>query len=99
MAGPKQDKSEYHSELTAAQIRMARAALGWTWRDLSSAAGVSGDTLARLERGEELRERTLAAVREALEKAGVAFIEDGAVSEGGGPGVRLAKPLKRKRGK
>jgi transcriptional regulator with XRE-family HTH domain len=97
MAARRQDKSEYHSELTAAQVRMARAALGWTWRDLSNAAGVSGDTLARLERGEELKERTIAAIRQALEKEGIEFIEEDQTSAGGGPGVRLTKRKGRKR--
>jgi hypothetical protein len=56
----------------------------WT---LASEAGVSRDTVARLERGEVLRERTITAIREALEAAGVEFIPD----NGGGPGVRLRK--------
>lgn len=67
------------------QSRMARAALGWGVRDLASAAKVSPDTIARLERGETLYGRTLAAVQAALEAAGVEFIEE----NGGGAGVRL----------
>jgi predicted transcriptional regulator len=66
---------------------MAMAALDLGWRDLAKLAGVSMDTIARLKRGEELKERTVAAIREALERAGVAFIAE----NGGGPGVRLAK--------
>ncbi len=46
---------------------------------------VSPTTITRLERGEELYPRTLAAIRAALEAAGVEFIEE----NGGGPGVRL----------
>jgi hypothetical protein len=47
------------------------------------------NTIARFERGEELRERTIAAIRAALEAAGVEFIAE----NGGGPGMRLkAKP-------
>jgi transcriptional regulator with XRE-family HTH domain len=64
---------------------MARAALGLGVRDLARAAGVSPDTIARLERGEALRTNTVAAIRAALEAAGVAFIS----ANGGGPGVRL----------
>ena len=82
-----QEKSEQGSELVAVQSRMARAALGLGVRDLARAAGVSPDTIARLERGETLRSSTLAAIRAALEKAGVLFIEE----NGGGPGVRLRK--------
>ena len=64
---------------------MARAAVGWGVRELASAAKVSPDTVARLERGESLAPRTLDAIRTALESAGIEFIE----ANGGGPGVRL----------
>lgn len=66
---------------------MARAALKIGVRDLATAAGVSPDTVARLERGEELRPATVEAIRAALEAAGVEFIAE----NGGGPGVRLRK--------
>jgi transcriptional regulator with XRE-family HTH domain len=65
------------------QSRMARAALGWGVRDLAKKSGTSPDTVARFERGEELREGTLIALRQALEAAGVEF------TNGGQPGVRL----------
>lgn len=71
--------------MNAAQCRMARAATGLGVRELAKAADVSPDTIARLERGETIRPRTLAAIRAALEAAGVQFIEE----NGGGPGVRL----------
>jgi transcriptional regulator with XRE-family HTH domain len=41
------------------QCRMARAALGMGVRELAAAAKVSADTVARFERGEELKERTI----------------------------------------
>jgi len=66
---------------------MARAALGLGVRDLATAAGVSPETVVRLENGEPLRPRTLAAIRAALEAAGVEFIAE----NGGGAGVRLRK--------
>jgi len=69
------------------QSKMARAALGLGVRELAAAAQVSPDTIARLERGETLHPRTLAAIRSALEAAGVEFIAE----NGGGPGVRLRK--------
>jgi transcriptional regulator with XRE-family HTH domain len=71
--------------LTPVQSRMARAALGMGVRELAAAARVSADTVARFERGEELKERTVDAIRRALEEAGVEFID----ANGGGPGVRL----------
>ncbi|MCC7275807.1 MAG: helix-turn-helix domain-containing protein [Alphaproteobacteria bacterium] len=66
---------------------MARVAVGWGVRELASAAQVSPDTIARLERGEGLYPRTVATIRAALEAAGVEFIPE----NGGGPGVRLRK--------
>jgi transcriptional regulator with XRE-family HTH domain len=62
---------------------MARAALGLGVRDLAKKAEVSPDTVARLERGEQLKESTIAAIRAALEAGGVEF------TNGKRPGVRL----------
>lgn len=67
---------------------MARAATGMGVRELAKAAGVSPDTVARLERGETIRPTTIATIRAALEAAGVEFIEE----NGGGSGVRLRVP-------
>ena len=65
---------------------MARAGLGLGVRELAERAQVSTNTVTRLERGEDLYPRTVAAIRAALEAAGVIFIDP----NGGGPGVRLA---------
>ena len=73
--------------MNAVQCKMARAATGLGVRDLAKAAGVSPDTVARLERGEELRESTVAAIKATLESAGVEFIPE----NGGGVGVRLKR--------
>lgn len=67
---------------------MARAALGWGTRDLARNAGVSPDTVARLERGEDLKLATVNIMRAAFESAGVIFIEE---ERGQGVGVRLVK--------
>jgi transcriptional regulator with XRE-family HTH domain len=67
------------------QCRMARAALGWGVRELAAAAKVSTDTVARFERGDELKERTINALQRALEAAGIEF------TNGDQPGVRLTK--------
>ncbi|WP_091300549.1 helix-turn-helix domain-containing protein [Gemmobacter aquatilis] len=66
---------------------MARAATGLGVRDLARLASVSPDTIARLERGEELRAATVEAIQAALEAAGVDFIPE----NGGGVGVRLKR--------
>ena len=73
------------STLNAVESRLARAGLGLGIRELAKRAQVAPATIARLERGESLHLRTQAAIRTALEDAGVEFIPE---SEGG-PGVRL----------
>ena len=73
--------------MNAVQCRMARAATGLGIRELAEAAQVSPNTVARLERGEELKPATVAAIRAALEAAGVEFIAE----NGGGAGVRLKR--------
>jgi transcriptional regulator with XRE-family HTH domain len=58
---------------------MARAALGWGVRELARSAKVSTDTISRLERGGELKERTLDDICGVLEAAGVEFLPDNGV--------------------
>src|SRR5882762_7933890 len=72
-------------KLLPVQCRMARAALGLGVRELAAAAKVSIDTVARFERGDDLKERTIDALQRALEAAGVEF------TNGDQPGVRLTK--------
>ncbi len=83
--------------LTSDQIRAARAILRWEQTRLAEAAGVSLETIKRLERIEGglggTRANTLDAIQRALETAGVVFIPE----NGGGAGVRL-KDRKLQRG-
>ena len=67
---------------------MARAALQIGVRELAETAKVSPATIVRFEASGELKERTIDAIRVALEAAGVEFIAE----NGGGAGVRLQKP-------
>jgi DNA-binding XRE family transcriptional regulator len=76
--------------LTSAQIRAARALLGWSQTKLAKAADLSRPTVDRAER-ESVSDDALAAMREALENAGVIFVEE----NGDGPGVRLRKGKRR----
>ena len=74
--------------ITSSQIRAARALLKWTAQDVATAAKVGVATMRRAENGPEELTITPAnaqAIRNALEAAGVEFIE----KNGGGPGVRL----------
>ena len=65
--------------MQAVQCKMVRAALGLGVRELAEKAGVSPDTVLRLEKGEALHQRTGIAIREALEAAGLEFTPDGGV--------------------
>jgi predicted transcriptional regulator len=69
------------------QSKMARTALGIGIRELATLAQVAPGTITRFEAGDELKPRTVQAIRHALELAGVEFIDE----NGGGPGVRLRK--------
>lgn len=81
-------KSYQCYEMTPIQCKMARVALGWGTRELAKNVGVSPDTIARLERGERLRESTVDVIQAAFENAGLEFIPE----NGGGVGVRFSKP-------
>ena len=74
--------------VTSAQVRMARAALNWSVRDLAEAARIHRNTVTNIETGRYAGDAaTLAAIVSALKRAGVEFIDE----NGGGPGVRLRK--------
>ena len=74
--------------VTSAQIRMARAALEWTVRDLADAAGLHRNTISNIEVGRYAGDDgTLKRIEAVLSKAGVEFIDE----NGGGVGVRLKK--------
>lgn len=72
--------------ITRSQVRMARAALGWSVRDLGKRARVSANTVSRFENGMGTNVSTLKQIQLALEEAGIIFI---ASDNTAGPGVRL----------
>ncbi|MBO9100328.1 MULTISPECIES: helix-turn-helix domain-containing protein [unclassified Rhizobium] len=79
--------------MDAEQLRAARALLRWSQQDLSDRCQVSVPTIKRLEAMEgELsgHSNTIKAIETALIEAGVKFIPE----NGGGAGVRLARPKK-----
>ena len=76
------------SMISVDQIRMARAALGWSLEALSEQSGVSARTIRRIESEGGLEKATkanLKLIRETLEAAGIEFIG----TPDDGPGVRL----------
>ena len=81
--------------MTAGQLRAARALLGIDQKSLAELAGVSVPTIQRMEASEgNVRGvvDSLTKVVEALNRAGVELIGEGAPSADGGRGVRLRNP-------
>jgi transcriptional regulator with XRE-family HTH domain len=82
--------------LQVAQLRAARALLGWRQDEIAQAAKISVATIRRIESQEGPLTgyvSTLVKIQAAFELAGIQFIDD---DELGGFGVRMAKK-KRKR--
>ncbi|WP_225769553.1 helix-turn-helix domain-containing protein [Inquilinus sp. Marseille-Q2685] len=79
-------------EISVEQCRGARAMLGWSQTKLAEEARVARQTIVDFERGARTPfPNNKAAIRSALEAAGIEFIPE----NGGGPGVRLKKPRSR----
>jgi predicted transcriptional regulator len=82
--------------VTTRQIKAARALLAWSQGDLAQHSTVSEPTIARLESVDGQlagRAETGKKIKDALEKAGIEFIDE----NGGGPGVRLRKRYRSKK--
>lgn len=79
--------------ISPSQCRAARGLLDWSQHELAKQSRVGIVTVRQLESAKhESRRATLQVVRQALEAAGVEFIDE----NGGGAGVRLRKPGKSK---
>jgi transcriptional regulator with XRE-family HTH domain len=82
--------------LEPAQIRAARALLGWRQEDLSKTSGVGTATIRRIEKSDRQITgyvSTLVRIQAAFEDAGVLFIDG---DETAGIGLRLAKKKRRR---
>ena len=71
--------------MKAIQLRMARAAVGWGVRELAEKAGVTANTVTRIENGADAKQSTMDKLQRALEAAGVEFTNSDQ------PGVRVTK--------
>ena len=74
--------------ITGEQIKSARALLRWNQTQLADRAGISVETVKRLERMKgnvSAYAATVEAVEQAFESAGIEFLDDDA------PGVRLRR--------
>ena len=77
--------------ITPAQIRAARALLGWKQTDLATASGVSAIAIKNIERGAtDPRMSTVNSIQQAFDRAGVVFLDTGDIRDGG-PGLRLKR--------
>jgi transcriptional regulator with XRE-family HTH domain len=75
-------------------MRAARALLAIDQRDLAQRAGLSLPTIQRMESSEGVirgNVDSLVKLVDALAAAGIELIGEGAVSQGGGRGVRLKR--------
>ena len=78
--------------ITAAQLRAARALAGVDQRKLAELSGLSLPTIQRMETSEDLirgNVDSFTKLTAALESLGIELINAGAISLGGGRGVRL----------
>src|SRR5258708_38004107 len=76
-------------------LRMARAALDWSLKELAERAGVNINTISRYEAGSQVMSGTLSKLEAVLVKEGVVFLDDDGDL---GPGVRLRRQLPLKLG-
>jgi transcriptional regulator with XRE-family HTH domain len=88
--------TENVDSISADQCRGARALLNMTQPQLASASGLGLSTVVDFERARRpVSSDAIQAMRKALERAGVEFIDE----NGGGPGVRLRKRQRLKKSK
>lgn len=67
-----------HFLISGFQVRLARAALGWSVIDLGEHANVNKNTVVRFEKGRDTSLSTLTKLRETLENNGIEFLwQDG----------------------
>jgi transcriptional regulator with XRE-family HTH domain len=81
--------------ITAGQLRAARALLGVDQRQLAALSGLSVPTIQRMEASDGVvrgNVDSLMKLMAALDAGGIEVIDEGAISQGGGRGVRLKAP-------
>jgi transcriptional regulator with XRE-family HTH domain len=83
--------------ITADQMRAARALLQVDQRQLAELSGLSPPTIQRMEASEGVIRgniESLSKLISALNAAGIELINEGAVSQDGGRGVRLSRRVR-----
>lgn len=89
--------------ITSSQMRAARALLGIDQKGLADLAGLSLPTIQRMEASPGTVRgviESLTRIVDALDRAGIELLSEGAISAGGGRGVRekSARPESRDAG-
>ena len=74
-------------------LRMARAALGWSVRDLEAKSGVGRNTISRYEIGHDILASAVASLEKALVDQGLVFFE-GERLYGTGVGLKKSQSSK-----
>jgi transcriptional regulator with XRE-family HTH domain len=72
-------------KMKAVQLRMARSAMGWGVREVAEKAGVTANTVSRIELGADAKQSTIDAIRRVFEAHGIEF------TNGEKPGVRAPR--------
>ena len=75
--------------IDSVQLRMARAALRMSTRELAQLAGVDKNTISRCEGGSRVMSDTMEKLEHALARLGIVFIGKDEIF---GPGVRMRIP-------
>jgi transcriptional regulator with XRE-family HTH domain len=81
--------------ITTGQLRAARALIAIDQRELAALSGLALPTIQRMEASDGVIRGTVNSLMRliaALDAAGVELIGEGAISQGGGRGVRLKPP-------
>jgi transcriptional regulator with XRE-family HTH domain len=81
--------------VTAGQLRAARALIGIDQRELAALSSLSVPTIQRMEASDGVIRGNVDSLMKligALDAAGIELIPEGALSQGGGRGVRLKLP-------
>ena len=84
--------------ITAAQLRAARALLGVDQRQLAELSRLSVPTIQRMEASDGVVRGNVDSLMKliaGLEAAGIELIDESAISQGGGRGVRLRTPAEK----
>jgi len=81
--------------ITSGQLRAARALIAIDQRELAALSGLSVPTVQRMEASDGVIRGNVDSLMKliaALDAAGIELIAEGALSQGGGRGVRLKSP-------